>query len=195
MNSLTRDLPGCRSQLPYPVGRSTESFSDRKYDQTLSNIKLLIEENNKRDKKITYFFSIKPTDEPIEDVINHPDFKLINSMVEQDLVASLNEGGFYVDDWLGTVTLPPYLKKRPLYPRAFRPCRLLYGGLMLYSNGNVGACSCRDFEANSELILGNVADESLPEMWDGEKLASIRSNWLKKNKVPEICKSCRHYLY
>src|SRR6185436_11116555 len=112
---------------------------------------------------------------PVEDVLNHPDFKLIDSMVDQDLVAAVrNDQGVYVDDWLGAVTLPSYLKKRPLYPRAFRPCRLLYSGLMIYSNGNVGACSCRDFEASSELILGNVADQSMDEMWNGEKLASIR---------------------
>lgn len=172
-----------------------EFFGVDKYDRTLKNLLMLIEENKKRGEKITYGICIKPTDEPIEQIINHPDFKLIDSLVEQDLVSTLQLEGFYVDDWLGTVKLPAYLKKRPLYPRPFRPCQLLYSGLMIYSNGNVGACACRDFEASSELILGNVANQSLAEMWKGEKLASIRSDWLTKNRVPDICKSCRHYLY
>ncbi len=171
-------------------------FGVDKYEPMLSNLVTLLNENKKRGEPLELFIGIKPSDEPIEDVLNHPDFQMIDSMVEQDLVAAVrNDQGVYVDDWLGAVTLPPYLKKRPLYPRAFRPCRLLYSGLMIYSNGNVGACSCRDFEASSELILGNVADQTLDEMWTGEKLASIRSDWLKKSKVPDICKSCRHYVY
>jgi len=40
---------------------------------------------------------------------------------------------------------------------------------MVYSNGKVGACACRDFEASSELILGNVADQSLEEMVERPK--------------------------
>jgi len=173
-----------------------EFFGVDKYEPMLKNLVTLIKENKQRGEPLEFFIGIKPTDESVEDVMNHPDFKLINSMVDQDLPASLLDNqGIYVDDWLGTVELPSYLKKRPLYPRAFRPCQLLYSGLMVYSNGNVGACSCRDFEATSELILGNVGDKSLGEMWEGEKLAGLRSDWLKKNKVPDICKSCRHYLY
>lgn len=172
-----------------------EFFGVDKYEPMLKNLITLIEENNRRGKPISICLSIKPTNEPVENVREHPDFRLINSIVDQDLIESLRDQGVFVDDWLGSVTLPPYLKKRPLYPRAFRPCQLLYSGLMIYSNGNVGACSCRDFEASSELILGNVSELSLGEMWTGAKLARIRSNWLKKNKVPDICKSCRHYLY
>jgi len=173
-----------------------EFFGVDKYEPMLSNLVTLIKENKKRGEPLELYIGIKPSDEPIEDVLNHPDFQMINSMVDQDLVATAkDEQGVYVDDWLGAVTLPPYLKKRPLYPRAFRPCRLLYSGLMVYSNGNVGACSCRDFEASSELILGNVANETLDEMWEGKKLAGLRSAWLTKNQVPDICKSCRHYVY
>jgi radical SAM protein with 4Fe4S-binding SPASM domain len=172
-----------------------EFFGVDKYDQMMTNLLRLIEENQRRARKIEYIINLKPTNEPVEAVLAHPDFQRINGMVEQDLVANVNGRGFYVDDWLGAVKLPPYLKKRPLYPRAFRPCGQLFGGLIVYSNGNVGACNCRDFEANSELTLGNVKDASLSEMWDGEKLAHLRSDWKRKNKVPEICKTCSHYLY
>jgi hypothetical protein len=40
-----------------------------------------------------------------------------------------------------------------------------------------------------------VKDKSLAELWTGEKLAHLRSDWHRKNKVPEICKTCRHYNY
>jgi radical SAM protein with 4Fe4S-binding SPASM domain len=178
-------------------GRETYQafFGVDKYDQTLLNLRNLIDASDRRGRPISIGLAIKPTDEPVQNVIDHPDFKLINSLVDQDLETDVRAQGFYVDDWIGAVTLPPYLKKRPLYPRAFRPCRLLYSGLMLYSNGKVGACACRDFEASSELILGNVQQESIESMWKGDKLASLRRDWHLRNNVPDICKSCRHYLY
>jgi radical SAM protein with 4Fe4S-binding SPASM domain len=172
-----------------------EFFGVDLYDQTLHNLVTLLTENKKRGNRISVNIAIKPSNDPLEDVIRHPDLRLIDSMVDQDLEATARSTGFYVDDWQGAVTLPSYLKKRPLYPRAFRPCALLYAGLMLYSNGKVGACACRDFEASSELILGNVRDQPLAEAWTGERLAGLRRKWRTRNQVPVICQSCRHYLY
>ena len=172
-----------------------EFFGVDLYERTLQNLVMLINENKRRSGAISVSIAIKPTNEPLEDVLKHPDLRLIDSMVDQDLEATARATGFYVDDWQGAVKLPAYLKKRPLYPRMFRPCRLLYAGLMLYSNGTVGACACRDFEASSELILGDIHDQSLDQMWTGDTLASLRDNWRTKNRVPDICQSCRHYLY
>lgn len=175
--------------------RYFELFGVDKYDIFLKNLLILIEENNKRKNKISILMGIKPTDEPISDVINHQDFKMINSLLDQDLVHTLKKQGVYYDDWLGAINLPNYLKRRPLYFRLFRPCRLLYNQIIIFSNGNIGVCSCKDFEANSELIFGSLKDITLQEMWSGEKLENLRFNWVKKNKVPNICKSCRHYIY
>jgi radical SAM protein with 4Fe4S-binding SPASM domain len=175
--------------------RYCEFFGVDKYDQMLQNLVTLLEENRRRGGPILVGISVKPTNEPIEQVLAHPDFRRIAALIDQDLVAAARAAGFFVDDWLGAVKLPAYLKKRPLYPRAFRPCQLLYKGLMVYSNGKVGACSCRDFEASSELILGHLSEQSLPEMWNGERLHQLRSGWRTKNRVPDICRSCRHYLY
>ena len=170
-------------------------FRVDKYDQMRSNLTRLIEENNWRGRPLAVEVAVKPTPEPIDDIVNHPDFLAIEHLLGIDLAMQVRSQGFYADDWLGAVALPAYLKKRPLIPRAFRPCRLLYSGLMLYSNGKVGACACRDFEASSELILGNVGDESLESMWKGQHLIRLRHNWRTKNTVPDICRTCRHYLY
>lgn len=172
-----------------------EFFRVDKYDQVLKNLLTLIEENKKRPKPIAFTLLVKPTNEPVEAVLNHPDFKMINALVEQDLEASVRQPA-QVDDWLGAVKLPEYMNKRPLIPRWHRPCALLHGGVVVYSNGNIGACSCRDFEAASkELILGNVATDDLAGVWNGEKLNQIRAEWREHNRVPEICKTCRHYVY
>ena len=70
---------------------------------------------------------------------------------------------------------------------------MLYKGLTIYSNGKVGACQCRDFEASSELILGTTAD-SLLDLWGGATLEGIRTRWRERNEIPEICRSCRYYM-
>ncbi len=90
------------------------------------------------------------------------------------------------------MTLPAYLKRRPLIPRPFRPYRLLYAGLIVYSNGRVGTCACRDFEASSDLILGHVDEHALGDLWRGNKLARLRSDWRTRNRVPDICRLCCH---
>ena len=170
-------------------------FQVDKYDQMLANLQALLRENARRGEPLQVGINIKPTDEPLERVLAHPDFAAVQALTAQDLTAVVRNQGFYVDDWLGAVTLPAYLKKRPLYPRAYRPCQMLYSGLMIYSNGRVGACACRDFEASSELILGNVGEDGLARLWDGDRLAGLREGWRRRNEVPDICRGCRHYLY
>jgi radical SAM protein with 4Fe4S-binding SPASM domain len=172
-----------------------EFFGVDKYDQMLKNLVLLLKENKKRGSPMYVGVDVKPNDETPEEIMQHADYCMVKELSSENLDARLRSRGYYVDDWIGSVKLPSFLKKRPLYPRFYRPCQLLYKGLMVYSNGNVGACSCRDFEASSELILGNLAENGVQELWQGQKLTDIRTNWLKKNKVPTICQSCRHYLY
>src|SRR5262249_22057291 len=127
------------------------------------------------------------------DILAHPDFVAVSALSGQDLAAQVKNRGFFVDDWQGAVELPDYLKLRPLYPRARRPCRMLYKCLTVYSNGAVGACQCRHFEASSELILGST-DDALPELWHGPRLRALRQNWLERNEIPAICRSCRYYM-
>lgn len=169
-------------------------FGIDRYENVLENLVTLINENNKN-QNINYYIDVKPTKESKKEVIKHSDFKMINSLVKQDLVSTVRKQGIYVDDWLCSIDLPSYLKRRPLIPRWFRPCGLLYNSMVIYSNGNMGMCQCRDFEANSELILGNIKNSTLQELWLGEKITHIRNDWHKKNKIPGICRKCRHYLY
>ena len=170
-----------------------EFFGVDCYEQMLDNLITLLEENRRRGGPIHVGLSIKPTNEPTDSVLAHEDFRRVAKLVDFDLGESVDQQGFFVDDWQGAVELPEFLKLRPLYPRANWPCRMLYKGLNVYSNGNVGACQCRDYEANSELILGDV-DDDLEELWNGDKLASIRQRWRENNEIPDICKSCRYYM-
>lgn len=175
--------------------RYKEFFRVDKYDQMIANLVALLDHNRALGRPINITVDVKPTNEMREDVLHHPDFRRIDDLTDGTLARRFRKQEFYSDNWQGAVQLPSFIPLRPLTWRAHRPCQMLYSGLMLYSNGNVGACACRDFEASSELILGNVANASLSEMWHGAKLQQIRSDWLRSNRVPEICQSCRHYVH
>jgi len=163
------------------------------YDQALKNLITFIKENNKRKDKFQIHFAIMQTHETRESIMNHNDFQMINKITSGQLLWSFREQGTCVDDWSQRVKLPSYLLKRPLYPRAFRPCRVFYKALRICYDGKVGLCQCRDYER--ELIVGDINQESLFDIWHGEKARKIRTDWRKKNIIPPICKRCSHYVY
>ncbi|MDH5231433.1 MAG: SPASM domain-containing protein [Gammaproteobacteria bacterium] len=172
-----------------------EFFGVKKYEQAMQNLQDLLLAVRNKNKKFAVVIGIKPTGDSYDDIVNHEDFARFKDIAQFDLYEAAKQVGYYVDDWSGFVKLPDYLKKRPLYPRYFRPCKMLYGSMIVYSNGKVGVCSCRDFNADSELILGHITENTLDELWNGEQLKNLRKNWRLKNQVPNICKTCRHYIY
>jgi radical SAM protein with 4Fe4S-binding SPASM domain len=70
------------------------------------------------------------------------------------------------------------------------PCFEMYRRLHILADGNVGACVCVDLE--SEIKVGNVKEQTLDEIWRGQRLRDYRSNWTQGN-LPEVCKSCTRY--
>lgn len=168
-------------------------FGVDKYDQMLSNLTLLLTENNRRDRPIDVVLSIKPTPERRSDILNHPDLRRIQALTAQNLRRNVKREDFFVMDWGGAIHLPSYLRLHPLWPRAHRPCGRLLRNIMIYSNGKVGACNCVDFEASSELILGNLSENSLGELWNSSHLAQMRSDWREGKAIPTACRTCRMY--
>ena len=66
---------------------------------------------------------------------------------------------------------------------------------MVYWNGDVVPC-CYDLEGNE--IMGNLKDNTMEEIWNGEKYKNFRKR-LKKSVFkpeiqPEFCKGCLKYL-
>lgn len=176
--------------------RYREFFGVDLYGTMLNNLETLLRENQSAGRPIRIHIGLKPTPDPLESVLQHPDYRRIRELYGPDLDRHVQgEESLYVDDWGGAVALPDHLSRRPLIPRNHRPCRLLYKGPVIFSNGSVGACSCRDFEAQGELILGHIGRDSLADLWNGTRISEIRSGWLKENRIPELCRGCRHYLY
>jgi len=168
-------------------------FGVDNYEQTLKNIAALIKENKKRKNKISINFSLKNTGQPRKIIANNQDFQLIDNLAGGELLRELDKSSIFVDDWCGSVELPGYLRRRPLYPRLFKPCRYMYNSCIIFSSGKIGLCPCRDFDADSDLILGDIRNNSLAEVWVGEKHTRLVKEWRRKNIIPKICSKCRHY--
>ncbi|MBI1861640.1 MAG: SPASM domain-containing protein [Deltaproteobacteria bacterium] len=160
----------------------------------MQNLTSLLTANARLNFPIAIYFSLKPTGHSFSEMTSHPDFRSIERNYGEGLVRAAKLATPRVDDWNGAVRLPQHLELKPRLPRAFVPCRRLKEGLRVYSNGAVGACACRDFEGNSDLILGQTSD-GLESLWAGEKLETLRSHWRHLNKVPTPCQSCRDYHY
>jgi radical SAM protein with 4Fe4S-binding SPASM domain len=63
---------------------------------------------------------------------------------------------------------------------------------MIFVDGKLGLCGCRDYNADSELIVGDIRKESLQEIWRSDKVRMLREKFWK-GKQPEICKTCTAY--
>lgn len=77
-------------------------------------------------------------------------------------------------------------------PRHKGPCALLYdSSLLVLPDGRVTPCHCRD--ADGELYIGNVMQNSLEDIWAGKLLEVVRENQIKKMFDPP-CAQCSAYI-
>lgn len=74
------------------------------------------------------------------------------------------------------------------------PCSWTFGVTILF-DGKYRACGCRftkQLQKDDELIMGNIKDVSLYDIWNGERLKACRRRF-KKGKLPLTCRSCTMY--
>ena len=62
---------------------------------------------------------------------------------------------------------------------------------MVYWDGKVGACGCRDVNAR-ELIIGDLNAQHLKDIWFGGEIQKLRDEFLSP-KIKNICATCTHY--
>jgi radical SAM protein with 4Fe4S-binding SPASM domain len=65
-------------------------------------------------------------------------------------------------------------------------CHEPWGQVTIYSDGTVAPC-CTTFGRN--LPIGNMHNQTLEEIWNGEKMRKIRQGF-KENKPHLVCKTC-----
>jgi radical SAM protein with 4Fe4S-binding SPASM domain len=133
------------------------------------------------------------TSQSIKEVMNNAEF---GKIVELSHGWSIN---YYFEDWSGAIKSSDLLKGmklRPLFLSFLRrkvPCWMLYGEVAVLVDGTVAMCGCHEINGDSELVLGNIAESSLADLYRSEQVNQIRQDWRRGKKVPDICQKCRNY--
>ena len=101
-----------------------------------------------------------------------------------------NRGGTKLDIELqrNDISFSPLSKKG----RQLHPCRYLWEGIFVYWNGDVGVC-CED-NAARRIVIGNVKDRTLKEIWNGNEMNKLRHLHLEgKRHLHQVCgKQCSY---
>jgi len=87
----------------------------------------------------------------------------------------------------GNVALNPLVPRSGLSRKPY-PCSELFWRLIIFWNGDTTVC-CEDI--NGALVVGNVRESSIRELWNSEKIRRIRRLHLKKEfSALPVCEAC-----
>jgi radical SAM protein with 4Fe4S-binding SPASM domain len=162
-------------------------FGVDRYDTVMHNLQLLLEQNKKLGHKVKINISLR-CEKPYRVVRSSPDYKYIINLYGRHLEILDDK----YDNWTGLIKLDdlPRGQRFRKLKNMSEPCSLFYKGLIIFANGDVGACWCRDVEAR--LIVGNIYKDLLEDIWKGERLRLIRENWME-GYIPSVCRNCYQY--
>jgi MoaA/NifB/PqqE/SkfB family radical SAM enzyme len=148
----------------------------------------LLQENEARGHPARIRIALR-ADVPIWRSLRTPAYRVLR---KHDFELEFNLMHF--DNWggrIGQAQLSGTMRlKKP--PRKREPCSVLYRAPKVLSNGDLTLCGCRDLNGDSELVLGNVAERSILEMWHDPRVAEIRQGFYH-GRVPRICRDCSLY--
>lgn len=97
---------------------------------------------------------------------------------------------FVYNNWGGTMRGPLPGEARWVEAREnHSPCLALMIAMQVYHDGRVTACPCCDFDANPELLVGNVSESTLGALFNGEKNSRL---WRAQQAgdMPAFCRHC-----
>ncbi len=167
-------------------------YRNGNYDQMKANVLHLLRTNHELGKPVKIHIGLR-IDQPLEKVLASPGFD------EVMILADSVERNIFFDSWSGRIRnadLPGNMKIRPRLfggPRRRIPCGQLWIGLGVLVDGTVTACSCRDLNGDSKLVLGSIGKKTLEELCFSPHLRKLREDWLEGRKIPDLCQDCRHY--
>jgi radical SAM protein with 4Fe4S-binding SPASM domain len=98
------------------------------------------------------------------------------------------------DSWAGKIPAEE-LEAAGLTPRKMPykrgACELLFTKPVVLADGRVNACACRDVEA--ELIVGNVHEKPLSEIWAGDAITDLIERH-ERGDYPDVCRRCTYFV-
>jgi len=185
LTSLVVSTSGFNSDMYERIYRSNQ------FEQVFCNIKQFALMNNRKNKPVDFSIDMR-VDKPLAEITNNERFKEIEALIGKNRIGIK----FRYDNWGGKITRSNLIGNMKLRNKSLRhprisPCSEMYNGLMVYWNGKVGACGCRDVNA-CELIIGDATKQRVKDIWFGQKLQQLRDEFLT-SKIKPICYNCTHY--
>ncbi|MEJ2210238.1 MAG: radical SAM protein [Anaerolineae bacterium] len=163
-------------------------FRVDRWDDVRQGILHLLRENESSGGRVRICLALR-SDVPIWESLRTPAYREM-ARYRFDLEFNIR----HFDNWSGRIQqedLSGTMRLRDL-PQKREPCSVLYRALKILSNGDVTLCGCRDLNGDSELVLGNIRDRSLSDMWRDPRVEEIRSGFYL-SRYPEICRDCSMY--
>ncbi|MDZ4401087.1 radical SAM protein [Prosthecobacter sp.] len=183
LSALTVSTSGFDREMYLRVYRSTM------YEQMLKNVLEFAEINNRLGRPVQLFVDMR-VDRPLNEVLSYPDYHRVVQAVSSENIGVK----FRYDSWGGKISqdeLTGNMKLRHNHQPKWSPCSELFFGPMVYWDGKVGGCNCRDVDAR-ELVVGNVRDQHLADIWFGPGMQQLRKEFTTP-KIKNLCLTCTHY--
>lgn len=186
LNSITISTSGFNLELHEKIYRSKKA--ERMKENLINLLTMNMELGNPCEIKIGL-----RTCQSLKEIMSDNEFReIVKLSNELDI-------NYYFEDWSGAIKSSDLLegmKIRPLSLLILRrksPCWMLYGELAVLSDGTVAMCGCHELEGDSDLVLGNIMDASLADLYRSKQAKKIRNNWLEGREIPDVCLKCRNY--
>jgi len=176
------------STAPWDKKLYEQIYRNKNYEKMRNNVKDLLEENCKSGNPVEIILGFR-SNLSINETLSLPDYMAIKHLPHKVQFNAV------FDTWSGKIKkedLLPGMHIRPKLKLDFEPCSQLYSFPVILENGNVGLCACRDYNADSELIVGNIMDNSLSNIWKSKKVIDLRKRFYQGD-FPNICKDCTMY--
>ncbi len=164
------------------------------YDKVLMGISSLLKANQENNNIMQIVVSFEPDRAGVR-----KDQDFIKMILPYTNKANIS-GGFVLlrDDWCGQVSKEQLTGDMLLHkPLKFKnyPCyQILKGDIDILVNGDVRVCGCRyGIKGKYDcLVIGNIMQASLSDIWFGDARAEICNQFIK-GEVPEPCQVCTMY--
>lgn len=215
---LVRDTFHNISMDVFTNGIALQRFSDSELQEILMSLVTLnisIGGVNRKDYEIMFgvdrFNTVRASMQRVSNIAkNHnPDLRMLlhirtnrrSDVLESQQLNDLTDMGYTCNDvldsfssWGEVITQDDIPAGARLLPKnkitETSPCFMPAIYFSVLSDGRVTACNCMD--AKESLIVGNVSEKSIAEIWSGEEMNRIRNSF-KTRQYEQICSTCSYY--
>lgn len=190
---LFHEYKGLVSGIAFSIDGASEETYEKirrggKFQRLLNNLELIWQYNQKvrKQQKISTSLQASISKDKFNDIPlffevfgkYFPPQKMLFGFVS-NLSACHSEGDYYESKKLSANRLE----------RLTMPCKVLWLQTHILWNGDVSIC-CRDY--NGELVVGNVFEKTIPEIWKGDIYENYRNAHRKRQiETIPLCKDCR----